>query len=466
MLTQEAIVEALKKVKFPGLSRDIVSFGFVRDVKVEGGNVSFTIHFQTDNPAVGQQLQRDAEAAVRAMPGVQNVNVHLEVAPRQAAPMPGGQKGMLEGVRYKIAVASGKGGVGKSTVSTNLSLALVALGYTVGLLDADIYGPSQQMMLGIEGRPQIDDRDEKIMPMENHGVKTMSLGLITDPDTPVIWRGPMVMKALDQFLTDVKWGTLDFMIIDLPPGTGDAQLTLTQKVPLTGAVVVTTPQDVALIDARKGLAMFRKVNVPVLGIVENMSYFICRHCGEREEIFGHGGGRKTAEMLGVPFLGEVPIDPKVVIGGDSGEPIVVMDPQSAAAQAFTSIAAKSRRSDRERHRRPHARRRPRTRPHALIWSAAAMPPLFMFGKEKPPASPTPNAPVLHCSFCNKPQRYVRKLIAGPNVNICDECVESAWTSSAKIARMRRRRLKNPLGLTAIRQLAHSVACQSGSLKRS
>jgi ATP-binding protein involved in chromosome partitioning len=340
MPTQEAVVEALKKVKFPGLSRDIVSFGFVRDVKVEGGNVSFTIHFQTDNPTVGQQLQRDSEAAVRALPGVQNVQVHVEVAPRQAAPMPGGQKGMLEGVRYKVAVASGKGGVGKSTVSTNLSLALVALGYTVGLLDADIYGPSQQMMLGIEGRPQIDDRDEKIMPMENHGVKTMSLGLITDPDTPVIWRGPMVMKALDQFLTDVKWGTLDFMIIDLPPGTGDAQLTLTQKVPLTGAVVVTTPQDVALIDARKGLAMFRKVNVPVLGIVENMSYFICRHCGQREEIFGHGGGRKTAEMLGVPFLGEVPIDPKVVIGGETGEPIVVLDPQSAAAQAFTSIAAK------------------------------------------------------------------------------------------------------------------------------
>ena len=337
MPTQEAVVEALKKVKFPGLSRDIVSFGFVRDVKVEGGNISFTIHFQTDNPTVGQQLQRDSEAAVRALSGVQNVNVHVEVAPRQAAPMPG-QKGMLEGVRYKIAVASGKGGVGKSTVSTNLSLALVALGYTVGLLDADIYGPSQQMMLGIEGRPQIDELDEKIVPMENHGVKTMSLGLITDPDTPVIWRGPMVMKALDQFLTDVKWGQLDFMIIDLPPGTGDAQLTLTQKVPLTGAVVVTTPQDVALIDARKGLAMFRKVNVPVLGIVENMSYYICRHCGERTEIFGHGGGKKTAEMLGVPFLGEVPIDPKVVVGGDTGEPIVVLDPESTAAKAFRDIA--------------------------------------------------------------------------------------------------------------------------------
>jgi ATP-binding protein involved in chromosome partitioning len=342
MPTQEQVLEALKKVRFPGLSRDIVSFGFVRDIKVEGANVSFTIHFQTENPNVGQQLSRDAEAAVRGIGGVENVRVNLEVAPRtMAGPAAGGgqgQAGILEGVRYKIAVASGKGGVGKSTVSTNLSLALRSLGYTVGLLDADIYGPSQQMMLGIEGRPQIDERDEKIVPMENHGVKTMSLGLITDPDTPVIWRGPMVMKALDQFLTDVKWGELDFMVIDLPPGTGDAQLTLTQKVPLTGAVIVTTPQDVALIDARKGLAMFRKVNVPVLGIIENMSYYICGHCGERTEIFGHGGGRKTADMLGVPFLGEVPIDPKVVVGGDTGEPIVVLDPQSAAAQAFLELA--------------------------------------------------------------------------------------------------------------------------------
>jgi ATP-binding protein involved in chromosome partitioning len=336
----EQVQDALKTVKFPGLSRDIVSFGFVRDLRIDGGDVSFTLHFQTENPVVGRQLGTDAEVAVRKVPGVENVKVKLEVAPRQGGTMAmgGGEQAMLSGVKYKIAVASGKGGVGKSTVSTNLALALHALGYSVGMLDADIYGPSQQMMLGIEGRPQIDDRDEKIVPMENHGIKTMSLGLITDPDTPVIWRGPMVMKALDQFLTDVKWGQLDFMIIDLPPGTGDAQLTLTQKVPLSGAVVVTTPQDVALIDARKGLAMFRKVNVPVLGIIENMSYFICRHCGEREEIFGHGGGRKTAEMLGVPFLGEVPIDPKVVVGGDTGDPIVVMDPASAAAQAFVELA--------------------------------------------------------------------------------------------------------------------------------
>src|SRR5688572_33378038 len=341
MPTQEQVLEALKKVKFPGLSRDIVSFGFVRDVRVDGSTVSLTVHFQTENPAVGEQIARETEAAVRALEGVRDVRLNLEIGPRGGTQFPQGAAPptqALSGVKYRIAVASGKGGVGKSTVSTNLALAIRAMGHTVGLLDADIYGPSQQMMLGIEGRPQIDEHDEKIVPMERHGIKTMSLGLITDPDTPVIWRGPMVMKAIDQFLTDVKWGTLDFMIIDLPPGTGDAQLTLTQKAGLTGAVVVTTPQDVALIDARKGLSMFRKVNVPILGIVENMSYYICRHCGEREEIFGHGGGRKTADMLGVPFLGEVPIDPKVVVGGDTGEPIVIADPASPAAQAFRELA--------------------------------------------------------------------------------------------------------------------------------
>ncbi|HEX8170013.1 MAG TPA: Mrp/NBP35 family ATP-binding protein [Thermoanaerobaculia bacterium] len=339
MPTQDEVLEALKKVKFPGLSRDIVSFGFVRDITIEGGDVTVAIQFQTENPAAGQAIARDAEAAVRGVSGVTSARIQMEIGARQSS---GGQQqtapAVLGGVKYKIAVASGKGGVGKSTVSTNLALALHALGYSVGMLDADIYGPSQQMMLGIEGRPQIDEHDEKIVPMERHGIKTMSLGLITDPDTPVIWRGPMVMKALDQFLTDVKWGNLDFMIIDLPPGTGDAQLTLTQKAGLTGAVVVTTPQDVALIDARKGLAMFRKVNVPVLGIVENMSYFLCRHCGEREEIFGHGGGKKTAGLLGVPFLGEVPIDPKVVVGGDTGQPIVVSDPDAPASQAFRELA--------------------------------------------------------------------------------------------------------------------------------
>ena len=219
MATQEQVLDALKKVRFPGLSRDIVSFGFVHDVKIDGGNVAFTVHFQSENPSVAQQISREAEAAVRALPGVTDVKIGIDVVARQAAGPAAGTSApsrILPGVKYTIAVASGKGGVGKSTVSTNLALAIRALGYTVGLLDADIYGPSQQMMLGIEGRPTVGD-DEKIIPMENHGIKTMSLGLITSPDEPVIWRGPMVMKALDQFLTDVNWGTLDFMILDLPP---------------------------------------------------------------------------------------------------------------------------------------------------------------------------------------------------------------------------------------------------------
>jgi ATP-binding protein involved in chromosome partitioning len=336
------IIEALKSVKFPGLSRDIVSFGFVKQVTIREGHVDVRVEFQTENPSIAPQIQREAEAAVAKVGGVTEVHVHTDVQARSAGPgtqsVSGGPIRSIEGVKYKIAVASGKGGVGKSTVANNLAVALRMQGQTVGLLDADIYGPSQQMMLGIEGRPMIDERDEKIIPMERHGVKTMSLGLITDPDTPVIWRGPMVMKALEQFLGDVRWGELDYMIIDLPPGTGDAQLTLTQRVPLDGAIIVTTPQDVALIDARKGLAMFRKVNVPVLGIVENMSYFICNHCGEREEIFKHGGGRKTAEMLGVPFLGEIPLDAKVVVGGDRGEPIVIAEPHSAVTHAFTDLA--------------------------------------------------------------------------------------------------------------------------------
>ncbi len=360
MADEQQVLDALKTVKFPGLSRDIVSFGFVHDLHVHDGEVSFTLRLRTENPAVGDQIASEAETAVRALAGVEKVTVRRDVQGRDAQGLPAGaampQTSLksLQGVRFMIAVASGKGGVGKSTVSTNLALALAMKGFTVGLLDADIYGPSQQMMLGIHGRPEIDEQDEKIVPMERHGVRTMSLGLITDPDTPVIWRGPMVMKAIDQFLTDVRWGDLDFMVIDLPPGTGDAQLTLTQKVPLTGAVVVTTPQDISLIDARKGLAMFRKVNVPVLGIVENMSYFICRHCGQREEIFGHGGGRKTAEMLGVPFLGEVPIDPKVVVGGDTGEPIVSMDPESPAAKAFFVLADEVIRQSQEGVQQPAA----------------------------------------------------------------------------------------------------------------
>src|SRR5205085_527045 len=248
-----------------------------------------------------------------------------------------GRTEVLKDTRFPIAVASGKGGVGKSTVAANLALALRKIGHTVGLMDSDIYGPSQQMMMGIDEKPFIDE-NEKIVPVERYGVRVMSIGFLMDVDTPVIWRGPMIFKAVEQFLGDVAWGTQDFLVVDLPPGTGDAQLTLTQKVRLTGAVIVTTPQDVALIDARKGLAMFQKVNVPVLGIIENMSYYECPKCGNRDEIFKHGGGKRTADLLKVPFLGEVPIDPRVAVQGDAGKPIVVAAPETASARAFLKLA--------------------------------------------------------------------------------------------------------------------------------
>lgn len=337
-LTPDAALDALRKVRYPGFSRDIVSFGFVRDVAVSGGVVSFRLLLQGDAGKHAEELGRSAEQALRALPGVTDVDVRVEVG--AAPPMPGhaaAAKPVLAETRFAVAVASGKGGVGKSTVAANLALSLKSLGYSVGLMDSDIYGPSQQMMMGITERPFVDE-DEKIVPIERHGVRVMSIGFLMDVDTPVVWRGPMVFKAVDQFLSDVAWGKQDFLIVDLPPGTGDAQLTLTQRIALAGAVVVTTPQDVALIDARKGLAMFRKVNVPVLGIVENMSWYECPKCGHRDEIFKHGGGRKTAELLGVPFLGEIPIDPRVALAGDAGTPIVAVEPASAPAKAFRTLA--------------------------------------------------------------------------------------------------------------------------------
>jgi len=333
-VTQEQAREALKRVKFPGLSRDIVSFGFVKSISVEGGTVAVEIAMTTANPDAGAQVEREARAVLEALPGVARVDLKVGATSPQTTPP---QPKVLPGVRWKIAVASGKGGVGKSTVAANLALALRRLGHTVGLLDADIYGPSQHMMMGCTDKPMVN-QDEKIIPVDGNGIGVMSLGFLMDPDTPVIWRGPMVMKALEQFLVDVAWGTLDFLVVDLPPGTGDAQLTITQMVPLSGAVIVTTPQDVALIDARKGLQMFRKVNVPVLGVIENMSAFVCPECGHREEIFKSGGGRRTAEELGVPYLGDVPIDPQIVLGGDSGTPIVAARPDSRAAEAFMSVA--------------------------------------------------------------------------------------------------------------------------------
>ena len=344
-LTEDKVLEALKGVRFPGLSRDIVSFGFVKDLTVGGGNVSFRLEITTESPKAAEEIRRDATEKLQALPGVSAVTIRLDVKPPTAAaprasggPMsPPASATILPDVRFKIAVASGKGGVGKSTVAANLALALERSGRRVGLMDSDIYGPSQQMMMGIDEKPYVNESNQ-IVPIERYGVKVISLGFLMDVDQPVIWRGPMVMKAVEQFLQDVAWGTLDVLVIDLPPGTGDAQLTLTQKIQLSGAVIVTTPQDVSLIDARKGLAMFQKVNVPVLGIVENMSYYLCPKCGHRDEIFKHGGGQRTAKQLGVPFLGEIPLDPQVTAGGDAGRPIVAAEPRSSVTQAYMKIA--------------------------------------------------------------------------------------------------------------------------------
>lgn len=340
-LTEEKVLEALRTVRFPGLSRDIVSFGFVKDLTVGGGNVSLRLEITTESSSAAEEIRRDATEKLRSLEGVRAVTIRLDVKPPAAAaarpPAGTAPSAILPEVRFTIAVASGKGGVGKSTVAANLALALERVGRRVGLMDSDIYGPSQQMMMGIDEKPYVNEANQ-IVPVERYGVRVMSLGFLMDVDQPVIWRGPMVMKAVEQFLQDVAWGPLDFLVIDLPPGTGDAQLTLTQKIHLSGAVIVTTPQDVSLIDARKGLAMFQKVNVPVLGIIENMSYYVCPSCGHREEIFKHGGGRRTAEALQVPFLGEIPLDPKVVAGGDAGRPIVAADPRSAVSEAYLSIA--------------------------------------------------------------------------------------------------------------------------------
>lgn len=340
MAVSEAEVrQALRSVKFPGLGRDIVSFGFVREVTVDGDRVRVAVHMTTANPDAAAAVERHAREVLEALPGVAAVELRVETsAPGTQDSKPEPSR-LLPGVRRVVAVASGKGGVGKSTVAANLAISLHRLGLAVGLLDADIYGPSQHVMMGCRERPYLDESG-RILPLESHGVRLMSLGFLIDPDQPVIWRGPMVMKALQQLLEEVAWGDLDVLVVDLPPGTGDAQLTLTQQVPLSGAVIVTTPQDVALADARKGLAMFRTMDVPVLGVVENMSAYVCPACGHREPIFKEGGGRRTAAELGAPFLGEVPVDPAVVVSGDAGTPIVAASPQTPAARALTEAASR------------------------------------------------------------------------------------------------------------------------------
>ncbi|MBK7975796.1 MAG: iron-sulfur cluster carrier protein ApbC [Deltaproteobacteria bacterium] len=332
-VTESAVLNALRQVKDPDLHRDIVELGFVKGLSIQAGQVKFTIELTTPACPVKDRLRDEAQRAVGAIPGVTGVDVTMTANTRGRSLE---HQKMLPGVKNPIAVASGKGGVGKSTTAVNLALALRHSGATVGLLDADIYGPSVPIMLGINERPGMVG--QRLLPVERYGLKVMSMGFLITENTPVVWRGPMVHNILHQFLTQVDWGELDYLVIDLPPGTGDAQLTLTQSAPLAGAVIVTTPQDVALADAVKGLAMFTKVNVPVLGIVENMSYFLCPHCNERSEIFGHGGGRRKADELQVPFLGEVPIVGAIREGGDNGRPVVVADPDSAVSKVYLEVA--------------------------------------------------------------------------------------------------------------------------------
>jgi ATP-binding protein involved in chromosome partitioning len=326
---QEAdVLERLKTVQDPDLRRDIVSLGFVKNIKICAPIISFDIERTSPASMVRERLKAEAEAAVKELPGIDQVNVQISSAAQAA---------QTAGIQSMIAIASGKGGVGKSTVAANLAVALKRTGAAVGLCDADVYGPSQGTMFGVNQRPEAD-QDRRLIPVEAHGVKLMSMGLLTNKETPVIWRGPMATKLIQQFMAGVAWGELDYLIIDLPPGTGDVQLTLTQSVPLTGAVIVTTPQDVALTIAEKGLRMFQPVQVPVLGVIENMSYFECSHCQERTYIFSRGGGERICTELGLPFLGGIPIEPEVVAAGDEGEPIVARNPDSAASRAYLEIA--------------------------------------------------------------------------------------------------------------------------------
>jgi len=360
---KEAVLDRLRSIRGPDDDRDIVRRGMVSDVVIANARVMFSITVPAERADAFEPMRRAAETAVAAMPGVAGAMVVLTAekkagapAARAAAPAqpprpvpPQGaphrhaapaqsQKADVPGVGAIIAVASGKGGVGKSTTAVNLALAMHANGLRVGILDADIYGPSLPRLLHLSGRPEaIGGRTLK--PMEAYGVKVMSMGFLVEEDTPMIWRGPMVVSALTQMLREVAWGELDVLVVDMPPGTGDAQLTMAQQVPLAGAVIVSTPQDLALIDARKGLAMFRRVDVPVLGIVENMSYFLAPDTGKRYDIFGHGGARREAEKLGVPFLGEVPLVMAIRETSDAGTPIVVSDPDSPSAAAYRAIAA-------------------------------------------------------------------------------------------------------------------------------
>jgi ATP-binding protein involved in chromosome partitioning len=339
MVSQNEILDALKTVKYPGYSRDIVSFGLVREVKAANGAVSISLQLSSANAGATQGIKEEIERLVKGLAGVKQVFVEIKTPPGGQAPAgknPFDHQARVPGLKRIVAIASGKGGVGKSTCAVNVACALRHLGAKVGLLDCDIYGPSVPLMMGVHEKPTVNEQ-ERLVPPVGHGVKVMSIGLLLTDDQPVIWRGPMITKTIQQFLQAVEWGELDFLLVDLPPGTGDAQLSLCQTVPLDGGVIITTPQEASLGVVRKGVAMFQKVNVPILGIVENMSYFTAPN-GERVEIFGHGGGKQEAARTNMSFLGEVPIFTEIREGGDSGTPIVVSAPNHPAGKAFMEVA--------------------------------------------------------------------------------------------------------------------------------
>jgi ATP-binding protein involved in chromosome partitioning len=335
-VTQEQVLGALRTVQDPDLHKDIVTLGFVKNVHIDGGAVDFTIELTTPACPVRDEMKAEAEAVVAALPGVTAARAEMTANVRARG---GFSRQELPGIRNIVAVGAGKGGVGKSTTAVNLAVALRRKGARVGLMDTDVYGPNIPQMLGVSAQPEVTE-DRKMVPPEAHGVKIISMGMLVPPDQPVIWRGPMLHGAVQQFMRDVAWGELDYLVVDLPPGTGDVSLSMAQSVPVAGAVVVTTPQGVSVSDVRKAVAMFRQLNIPVLGAIENMSWFECPHCGEKTEIFGRGGGERMASELMIPFLGAVPIDTRVRSGGDEGQPIVVAAPDAPAARAFIEVAGK------------------------------------------------------------------------------------------------------------------------------
>ena len=337
-LTEGAVLDALRVVTDPDLGRDIVALGFVKNLTIRDGNVAFAIELTTPACPVKEQMREQAHGAVSALDGVTGVDIDMTAAVR-AVSAPEGGRAPIPGIKNIIAVGAGKGGVGKTTVAVNLAVALARYGGRVGIIDGDVYGPNVPIMLGIDA--QLESDGKKIVPAEKHGIRVVSMGFLTNASAPIIWRGPMLHGVVRQFFQDVRWGELDYLVVDMPPGTGDVALSLSQTVPVAGAVVVTTPQTVSLSDSRRAVGMYRKLNVPTLGIVENMSYYTCPGCERESDLFGKGGGERIAAELEVPFLGQLPIYAPVRVGSDTGVPIVVAEPDSAVARAFLEVASRA-----------------------------------------------------------------------------------------------------------------------------